>query len=105
MRRPPRNPKESIFAKGVKLSSVNTKSAALRATSVPFFPIAIPISAAFREGDKNDTSYLMRRPPRNPKESIFAKGGLFLTLFYGMVIAGITLLAFFTIPYGYLRIR
>ncbi len=52
--------------------------------------------------DKNDTSYLMRRPPRNPKESIFAKGGLFLTLFYGMVIAGITLLAFFTIPYGYL---
>lgn len=52
--------------------------------------------------DENDTAYLMRRPPRNPKESLFAGGGLFLTLFYGIVIAGITLLAFFTIPYGYL---
>lgn len=52
--------------------------------------------------DENDTTYLMRHPPRNPKESLFAKGGLFLTLFYGLVIAGITLLAFFTIPYGYL---
>lgn len=52
--------------------------------------------------DENDTAYLMRRPPRNPKESLFAGGGLFLTLFYGVVIAGITLLAFFTIPYGYL---
>ncbi|MCX4268461.1 MAG: cation-translocating P-type ATPase [Lachnospiraceae bacterium] len=52
--------------------------------------------------DENDTAYLMRHPPRNPKESLFAKGGLFLTLFYGFVIAGITLLAFFTIPYGYL---
>ena len=52
--------------------------------------------------DENDTTYLMRHPPRNPKESLFAKGGLFLTLFYGFVIAGSTLLAFFTIPYGYL---
>lgn len=52
--------------------------------------------------DENDTTYLMRHPPRNPKESLFAKGGLFLTLFYGFIIAGITLLAFFTIPYGYL---
>jgi len=52
--------------------------------------------------DENDTAYLMRQPPRNPKESLFARGGLFLTLFYGLVIAGITLLAFFTIPYGYL---
>ncbi len=52
--------------------------------------------------DENDTAYLMHHPPRNPKESLFAKGGLFLTLFYGVVIAGITLLAFFTIPYGYL---
>lgn len=52
--------------------------------------------------DENDTAYLMRQPPRNPKESLFAGGGLFLTLFYGVIIAGITLLAFFTIPYGFL---
>lgn len=52
--------------------------------------------------DENDTAYLMRQPPRNPKENLFAGGGLFLTLFYGVIIAGITLLAFFTIPYGYL---
>lgn len=52
--------------------------------------------------DENDNTYLMKKPPRNPKEGLFASGGLFLTLFYGSVIAGITLLAFFTIPYGYL---
>ena len=33
-----------------KLSSVRTRSAALRATSVPSFPIAIPTSAAFKDG-------------------------------------------------------
>ncbi len=34
----------------VKLSSVKIKSEAFFATSVPFFPIAIPISAVFKEG-------------------------------------------------------
>ena len=33
-----------------KLSSVRTMSAACFATSVPFFPMAIPTSAAFKDG-------------------------------------------------------
>ena len=45
---------------------------------------------------------LMSRPPRSPKESLFAHGGLFCTLFYGALIAGISLIAFLTIPIGYI---
>ena len=52
--------------------------------------------------DKNDIPMLMSRPPRSPKESLFAHGGLFCTLFYGALIAGISLIAFLTIPIGYI---
>lgn len=41
--------------------------------------------------DKNDKSTIMQRPPRNPKESLFAEGGIFITLFYGTIVAVITL--------------
>lgn len=44
--------------------------------------------------DKNDSKELMRKPPRDAKESLFAHGGWFLTVFYGAVIGGITLYAF-----------
>ena len=44
--------------------------------------------------DKNDTEALMREKPRNPKEGLFANGGWFFTVFYGLLIAGITLYAF-----------
>lgn len=50
--------------------------------------------------DDNDEESLMRRPPRDPKESLFAGGGLACTCFYGLLIAGISLTAFFTIPYA-----
>ncbi len=49
--------------------------------------------------DKNDAAQMMTEPPRPAKESLFAHGGLFLTLFYGVLIAGISLVAFMTIPY------
>ena len=52
--------------------------------------------------DKNDTKQLMQKPPRNPKENLLAHGGMFYTLFYGALIAGITLIAFLYIPYIYL---
>ncbi|MDF2684934.1 MAG: P-type superfamily ATPase [Clostridia bacterium] len=48
--------------------------------------------------DNNDSTDMMRQPPRDPKESLFAKGGLFTTLFYGIVIAFISLLAFLSAP-------
>lgn len=50
--------------------------------------------------DKNDIPMLMGRPPRSPKESLFAHGGLFCTLFYGSLISAISLLAFLTLPIG-----
>lgn len=53
--------------------------------------------------DKNDTSRLMRRPPRDAKESLFADGGLSCTLGYGLVIGAISLTAFLKLPFDYLR--
>ncbi len=55
--------------------------------------------------DSNDADSLMRRPPRNPKESLFADGGLARTCFYGLLIAGISLTAFSLIPYGIMKER
>ena len=49
--------------------------------------------------DKNDGQALMTRPPRRAGESLFAGGGLACTLFYGILIAGISLTAFLIIPY------
>lgn len=53
--------------------------------------------------DRNDTKLLMKKPPRNPKESLFAHGGYFCTIFYGALIGCISLVAFLTIPYGFLK--
>ena len=44
----------------------------------------------------------MKDPPRDPKESLFAHGGLALTLFYGVVIAAMTLGAFLYSPIRHL---
>lgn len=44
--------------------------------------------------DKNDTKLLMNQPPRKTKSSLFSNGGWFLTVFYGCVIAAISLGAF-----------
>lgn len=52
--------------------------------------------------DKNDGKQLMRKAPRKPGESLFAEGGLARTCFYGLLIAGISLTAFFTLPYSIL---
>lgn len=48
--------------------------------------------------DKNDTKSMMSVPPRSPKESLFAHGGLTLTILYGFVIAFITLAGFLAAP-------
>ncbi len=49
--------------------------------------------------DKNDHRSLMSRLPRKAGESLFAGGGFSCTLFYGVLIAGISLTAFLMIPY------
>ncbi len=49
--------------------------------------------------DKNDKRTLMRKAPRHPEESLFARGGLLCTVFYGLLIAGASLTAFFLVPH------
>ncbi|MBR1770599.1 MAG: cation-translocating P-type ATPase [Lachnospiraceae bacterium] len=48
--------------------------------------------------DTNDAQELMKTSPRNPRESLFSRGGLMCTLFYGFLIAGISLAAFALLP-------
>jgi len=45
---------------------------------------------------------IMKAPPRDPNESLFARGGFVLTVFYGFVIAAITLSAFLYSPIQHL---
>ena len=48
--------------------------------------------------DESDTSHFMKRPPRPKNESLFAGGGLACTLFYGVLIAAVSLIAFLMLP-------
>ncbi len=47
---------------------------------------------------------IMKSPPRNPTESLFAHGGLALTLLYGVVVGAITLAAFLYLPLRMMRL-
>jgi len=55
--------------------------------------------------DPNDAGSLMRHPPRKPGESLFARGGLACTCFYGLLIAAISLTAFFLIPMQAMKVQ
>lgn len=55
--------------------------------------------------DKNDGDSLMRQKPRKAKESLFARGGLACTCFYGGLIAAVSLTAFLMLPCALLNIR
>lgn len=49
--------------------------------------------------DKNDKEALMKRPPRKAKEGLFSNGGITCTVFYGCLIAAISLTAFLKLPW------
>lgn len=49
--------------------------------------------------DQNDKELLMKLPPRGVKEGIFSNGGLACTVFYGVLIAAISLTAFLKLPW------
>ena len=49
-------------------------------------------------GSDPKESDVMKDKPRNPKDSLFAHGGMKFTLFYGALIALLTLAAFLSIP-------
>lgn len=53
--------------------------------------------------DKNDSKRQMECPPRKPQESLFARGGLMCTCFYGAVITAIGLVAFLLVPFVVLQ--
>jgi len=53
--------------------------------------------------DENDKKMLMKKPPRNPKESLFAQGGMICIIFYGCIIAGVSLAAFLMVPYAHIK--
>ncbi|MCM1192094.1 MAG: cation-translocating P-type ATPase [Butyrivibrio sp.] len=55
--------------------------------------------------DKNDGKSLMRQQPRKASESLFARGGLVCTCFYGVLIAAVSLSAFLMLPIALLHIR
>ncbi len=48
--------------------------------------------------DLNDGKSLMQHPPRKAGESLFARGGLACTCFYGLLIGAISLTAFLMLP-------
>ncbi len=48
--------------------------------------------------DANDGETLMKEPPRKSTESLFSRGGLECTVFYGFLIAIISLTAFLKLP-------
>lgn len=48
--------------------------------------------------DVSDTSHFMKKPPRSKNEHLFADGGLFCTLLYGILIAIISISAFLQLP-------
>lgn len=48
---------------------------------------------------------VMKEAPRHPKESLFAHGGLALTIFYGAVIGCLTLSAFLFVPVELLMLQ
>ena len=49
--------------------------------------------------DKNDPEMLMQCPPRPAKEGMFDNGGWECTMFYGVLIAAISLTAFLKLPW------
>nr|WP_318684235.1 cation-translocating P-type ATPase [uncultured Acetatifactor sp.] len=53
--------------------------------------------------DKNDGKSLMKNPPRKADESLFSRGGLACTCFYGALIACISLTAFLLLPIALLK--
>lgn len=53
--------------------------------------------------DHNDKEQLMKMPPRGAKEGLFANGGLACTIFYGVLIGGISLAAFLKLPWEMLH--
>ncbi|MDR1101090.1 MAG: cation-translocating P-type ATPase [Clostridiales bacterium] len=70
-------------------------AAPLRATQILWVNLITDSLPGLALGaDKNAASQIMSRKPRDPKEHLFARGGIALTVGYGAIIGIITMLAF-----------
>jgi Ca2+-transporting ATPase len=70
----------------------------LKATHILWVNLITDSLPALGLGVDEGTTGIMREKPRDPKESLFAHGGLAMTVFYGAVIASMTLAAFLIVP-------
>ncbi len=73
-------------------------AAPLRAIHILWVNLITDTLPALALGVDSKDKDIMKAPPRSPSESLFAHGGFALTLFYGFVIAAITLGAFLFLP-------
>lgn len=73
-------------------------AAPLRAIHVLWVNLITDTLPALALGSDSKDKDIMKARPRDPRESLFAHGGLALTLLYGFVVAGITLAAFLFLP-------
>ncbi len=70
----------------------------LRAVHILWVNLITDTLPALALGADDKPMGIMKRKPRDPKDSLFAGGGLFLTLFYGVLIAAMMLAAFLYLP-------
>ncbi|HIR92498.1 MAG TPA: cation-translocating P-type ATPase [Candidatus Egerieimonas intestinavium] len=79
--------------------------AALKASHILWINLITDSLPALALGtDRGDTARMMERPPRKREEGIFADGGLACTLFYGLLIGGVSLAAFLKLPCYWLAV-
>lgn len=85
------------------LSVLGGLPAALKASHILWINLITDSLPALALGTDNaDTRALMKKPPRKKEEGIFSDGGLTCTIFYGMLIGGISLAAFLKLPFFWL---
>lgn len=73
-------------------------AAPLRAIHILWINLITDSLPALALGVDSGDPDAMKNAPRDPKESLFAQGGLATTVFFGIVIGGITLSAFLIMP-------
>ncbi|MEG0338954.1 MAG: HAD-IC family P-type ATPase, partial [Oscillospiraceae bacterium] len=73
-------------------------AAPLKAVHILWINLITDTFPALALGRDEKPKGIMNQPPRNPNDSLFAGGGTFLMVFYGLLIAVMTLGAFLIIP-------
>jgi Ca2+-transporting ATPase len=74
-------------------------AAPLRAIHILWINLITDSLPALALGVDSGDPDAMKNAPRDPKESLFAQGGLATTIFFGVVIGAITLSAFLIMPF------